>query len=245
MISSSKAIVLSSENFGEADKYVQFLSQNWGVLTTLAKSARKSRKRYAGGLDIFCHDDICVKGSQKDRGYLVELVVLNSFPSLRDQLERLTVAGKAVQWIRKIVPPGTPVPQIYRLLGQTLALLEQEADLERMELLGLIFKAKLISQLGLHPRLNECSRCHCVIEQTERTLFSPHSGGALCSSCQTKALDSESIWIEPVQRHFLDHVQDVSFKRVSEIQLDQNDRLALNRLVTRFTSYHTHVGLPL
>ena len=55
---SSKGIVISVENFGEADRYIQFFTKDWGMITTLDKSARKSKRRYVGGLDLFCHDEI-------------------------------------------------------------------------------------------------------------------------------------------------------------------------------------------
>ena len=49
---SSKGIVLSHEDFGEADRYIQFFTKDWGMITVLARSARKSKRRYVGGLDL-------------------------------------------------------------------------------------------------------------------------------------------------------------------------------------------------
>ena len=37
----------------------------------------------------------------------------------------------------------TPMPDIYSLLGQTLALIEKESTPERLHLLGLLYKLKL------------------------------------------------------------------------------------------------------
>src|SRR5580704_12616305 len=99
---SSKAIVLSYENFGEADRYIQFFSREWGMITVLARSARKSRRRYAGGIDLFCHDEISIKGDPRSKPYLNELTVLNSFPILRENLDKLLVAGKLAQWVKKL-----------------------------------------------------------------------------------------------------------------------------------------------
>src|SRR5580658_6934041 len=94
MTFSSRAIVLSRESFGESDCYVQFYTKNWGLISTLAKAAKKSKRRYVGGLDLFCHDEIFLRGDPKDRPYLLELTVLNSFPLLRDDLEKMLAAGK-------------------------------------------------------------------------------------------------------------------------------------------------------
>ncbi len=155
----SKAIVLSTEDFGEADRYVQLLTRNWGVITVLAKSARKSKRRYVGGLDLFCHNEIYIKGDLKERPYLQELSVLNSFQGIRDNLERVLVAGKCVQWIKKLANISSPMPQVYSLLGQVLSLIEKESSSERLELLHLVFKIKLLSQLGLKPRMDSCIKC--------------------------------------------------------------------------------------
>ena len=106
MTYSSKGIVISIENFGESDRYVQFFTKDWGMISVLAKSARKSKRRYVGGLDLFCHDEIFLRGDPKDKPYLNELTVLNSFPKLREQLDKVLLAGKMAQWIKKLAKIG-------------------------------------------------------------------------------------------------------------------------------------------
>ena len=45
------AIVLTVKDFGEADRLVTFLTPERGVLTGMAKHAKKSRKRFANVLE--------------------------------------------------------------------------------------------------------------------------------------------------------------------------------------------------
>src|ERR671923_3096688 len=47
------AIVLRSRPFGESDKIVSFLSENYGKLTGIAKGAMRSRKRFVNSLEPF------------------------------------------------------------------------------------------------------------------------------------------------------------------------------------------------
>ena len=156
---STKAIVLSRQVFYEADCYIQFLTQGWGVITCLAKSARKSLRRYVGGLDLFCHDEIFIKGDPHDKPYLVELTVLNSFQRLRGNLDKLAAAGTANRWILKLANTAIPIPQIYSLLGQFLALLENEELPIRIQCLTLLFRLKLLSALGIKPITEQCTVC--------------------------------------------------------------------------------------
>ena len=161
---STRAIVLSREAFGEADLYVQFLTKDWGVVTFLAKSGRKSKRRYVGGLDLFCHNEIFIKGQARERAYLQELVVLNSFSELRENLDRLEIAGRVLQWIKRLADIATPSPNTFSLLGQTLALVEKESDPKRLEILFFVFKLKLLSDLGLMPQIAACAKCHSQLE---------------------------------------------------------------------------------
>src|ERR1043165_2773930 len=112
----TRGIVIGTEDFGEADRYILFFTQNWGLISTLAKSAKKSKRRYVGGLDLFCHDEITIKGAAKDRPYLLELTVLNSFTTLREDLDKVLLAGKITQWVKKLTQDtATSIPGIYRL----------------------------------------------------------------------------------------------------------------------------------
>lgn len=237
----SKAIVLSVEKFGEADCYVRFLTQKWGVISTLAKSARKSKKRYVGGLDLFCHDEIFLRGDPKDRPYLLELDVINSFPGIREQLDKVMMAGKIVQWIRKLADVPTPMPQLYSLLGQTLALIEQETQIERLELLTLVFKLKLLSFLGLNPQLEKCTRCEGPLDPT--IIFDLSSGGAICARCPQE-VSANNCYLETDQRALLKHAEQLKLSTWNSFNTNSSHVPPLSRLLTQFASFHTHIKLP-
>lgn len=237
----SKAIVLSVEKFGEADCYIRFLTQKWGVISTLAKSARKSKKRYVGGLDLFCHDEIFLRGDPKDRPYLLELDVINSFPGIRENLEKLMVAGKVVQWIKKLADVPTPMPQLYSLLGQTLSLIEKETDIQRLELLTLVFKLKLLCFLGLSPQIEKCTRCEGPLDPT--SLFDLSAGGAVCNQCPKESL-SGHLYLESEQRIILKNAEKLKLATWSGFVPDPLQVFPLTRLLTQFASFHTHIKLP-
>lgn len=239
----SKAIVLSYENFGEADRYIQFLTKDWGIISALAKAARKSKRRYVGGLDLFCHDEIQIRGAPNKRPYLVELTVLNAFLGIRSDLDRTFTAGKIVQWVKKLAEPSTPVPAIYSLLGQTLALIERETNPERMELLALVFKLKLLSCMGLSPRIESCVRCD---GNEGRMLFDIELGGLVCAACSGGRHGvSDRLFLEREEELFLQGTELFRLAAWNGLEFPVASSQRLNRLVTQFTSFHTHVKLPL
>lgn len=239
---SSKALVLSVEKFGEADCYVRFLTQKWGVISALAKSARKSKRRYVGGLDLFCHDEIFLRGDPKDRPYLLELNVINSFPKMREDLDKLLVGGKMINWLKKLADVPTPMPQLYSLLGQTLSLLEQEPQRERLELLTLVFKLKLLSFLGLSPQIEKCTRCEGPLDL--ESLFDFGLGGVLCNRCPHDKTPS-SHFLKQNQRLILKQAEQLKLTSWGEFESQNHLTLSLNHLLTEFASYHTQVKLPI
>lgn len=239
---SSKGLVLSVEKFGEADCYVRFLTPKWGVVSVLAKSARKSKRRYVGGLDLFCHDEIFLRGDPKDRPYLLELNVINSFPKLREDLDKLLVGGKLIQWLKRLADVPTPMPQLYSLLGQTLSLMEQETKKERLELLTLVFKSKLLSFLGLSPQIDKCTRCEGPLDP--EAFFDFALGGVICNQCPyDKKQLSTSLHAE--QRIILKQAEQLKLTSWNEFSTQNSFTLYLNQLLTEFATYHTQTKLPL
>ena len=237
----SKAIVLGKENFGEADRYVIFYTKEWGIIHALAKSARKSKKRYVGGLDLFCHDEISVRGNPGERPYLLELVVLNSFAGIRESLEKLLVAGRIVQWIRKLATAGAQ-PQVFSLLGQTLALIEKEPEESRIEFLHFIFRMKLLRYLGFSPRCTTCLRCGGSIDGLG-ALFDIPAGGALCVHCRPRNHD-ETLHLDPMEWSLLQAADQIRLTQFGTVSPPSSPPDRLLRLTTQFACYHTQVRLP-
>lgn len=211
------------------------------MITVLAKSARKSRRRYAGGLDLFCHDEIALRGDPKGTPYLTELTVLNSFTALRDNLERVLMAGKVTQWVKKLADTTTPMPEIYSLLGQTLSLIEKESDPERLELLNLVFKLKLLMNLGLKPSVDECGKCQGPVV---RGFFDIEAGGMVCPACSPGQFLSDHLVLAEEDRNFLGQGDGFRLTQWPEIQFPRANTMRLVRLMTQFAQYHTHLKLP-
>jgi DNA repair protein RecO (recombination protein O) len=242
MTYSSKGIVISVENFGEADRYIQFFTKDWGMISTLAKSARKSKRRYVGGLDLFCHNEIFLKGDPKDRPYLNELSVLNSFPRLREDLDKVLLAGKIAQWVKRLANTPTPMPNLYSLIGQTLALIEKETRPEKLELLNCIFKLKLLAILGLKPRVDVCAKCET--DEDIEGIFDMNSGGILCHPCAPKADFTGGLLLHPIQRNLINIADQIRLTRWDEIDFPNELLIPVSRLMTQFASFHNQVKLP-
>ncbi|MBY0370071.1 DNA repair protein RecO [bacterium] len=240
---SSRAIVLSRENFGEADRYLQLFTRDWGLISALAKSARKSKRRYIGGMDLFCHNEIVLRGDPREKPYLVELTVLNAFTGIRDDIDRAMTAGKVAQWVRKLANTATPMPGVYSLLGQTLALLEKESDPERLLLLQLLFQLKFLQQLGLKPRIDACARCS-ETRQSPGGVFDLDAGGLLCQNCLGERTVAHTMHLDATECQMLDQGDRFKLTLWDGFQFPVRPTRNLLRLTAQFASFHTQTQLP-
>lgn len=235
-----RAIVLGKEAYGEADYYVDFLTDEYGRFTAIAKAAKKSRRRYAGGLDLFCHDEIALRGDPAGRPYLVELNVLNTFLPLRESLDRAAAAGRCTQWVRKLVPQSSPLPGLFKLLGQTLSLLSQASSLEALDQIELLFRIQFLSRTGLAPRLDGCARCGS--EGPLAPILSPEAGGVLCDECQGERLVADGLRLSSDERSALLRLEQARAVDWATDRFPPARLPSLNRLLAQFATYHGHVS---
>ncbi len=237
-MSFSRAIVISHTDFGEADKYVQFYTEKWGMITVAAKAAKKSKRRFIGGLDLFCHSEIKIRGEPNP--YLLELVVLNSFLGIRENLDRLLTAGKLITWIKKLANTPIPMYEVYSLLGQSLALIEKETTSFRLKMLFLIFKFKLLSAIGLKPSFEKCSLCGNFDRDV---FFDVGAGYSICLKCQNNPYNMKYV-LDIESLTFLKKIKNMKLIEWNKFNSFPNDILRINDIITDFAAYHTHTNLP-
>jgi len=176
---STPAIVLRAVNYGEADRIVTLFGRDTGRLSALARGARKSQRRFAGGLGL------CAIGvaSLRERAG-ADLLTLESFDAtaahvaLGADVARLAHAAYAAELVTKLCAPRQVEGAVYDWLADFLARLEAEgASAERLR----VFELGLLGALGLGPVLDRCLVCGDPAAKAYR--WDPDRGGAVCVAC--------------------------------------------------------------
>jgi DNA repair protein RecO (recombination protein O) len=104
VLRSDQGIVLRSYPFGEADRVVVLLSPNRGKIRTVAKGVRKTKSRFGGRLEPFTHVDLVVyEGRNLDT--ITQVSVIEAFPWVRSDLDRVMAAGTMVE-VADAAPPA-------------------------------------------------------------------------------------------------------------------------------------------
>ncbi len=178
---STPAIVLRAVNYGEADRVVTLFGREIGRVSALARSARKSQRRFAGGLGLGA---VGVAALRERPG--AEMLSLESFDAtgathvaLGTDIARLAHASYAAELVTKLCAPRQAEPAVYDWLAEMLERLAGgRATAERLR----VFELGLLRGLGIQPVVDRCAVC-ATADPAAPFRWDPERGGAVCAAC--------------------------------------------------------------
>ena len=175
------AVVLDSYDHGEADKIVTLFCQGIGRLTTIAKGAHRSKKRFVNKLELFSFLQISYSRSAPGNlAVITEAELVNGFLSLRSNLSRYHAASILREFILLVTSERLNDDHLFQLTLWALHALDTGADQKTVLALFLI---KLYDVIGYRPDFLQCRSCGKHYPAQAPAVFSPRAGGLLCSSC--------------------------------------------------------------
>jgi DNA repair protein RecO (recombination protein O) len=180
----AQAVLLKRIDYGDNDLIVTLLMPKVGKLTVIAKSAKKSKKRFPGILELF--NQLSVVYSQNQRGklpLLKEAALQDAFINIRADIDKTAHASYWVELINLWLEEGHPQDAFYYLLYEVLTALDR--DEVSYQILNIYFQIKFLNLAGLQPRLTSC--CQCQVQTDclpfEKVMVSIKAGGIVCCDC--------------------------------------------------------------
>ena len=181
---STPAILLHRLDYGDFDLILTFLSLERGKISLIAKSAKRSTKRFAGILELFSLIEV-VGSTGRGRGLpvLQEAVLHSPFSAIRADINKTAYASYWCELINKWVEENRKQAQLYHLLRHVLSQLDSGAATAAE--LSILFQMRLLNLSGHSPNFRQCARCQKQLEsiQANRVVFDISKGGILCDAC--------------------------------------------------------------
>jgi len=176
---SDQAILLNTHELGEADLIVTLLTPGHGKVRGVARSARKSRKRFRGVLEAMSLLEVRWSEREgRELHTLEEAESLHSYAAM--QSEPLLLAGCAVMAEIALAysHEGQADARQFRLIRATLDALEAGGDARN---LLRYFEYWTLAIHGLLPDLMSCNVCGEPLEAGSRRIGARQ--GLLCRRC--------------------------------------------------------------
>src|ERR1051325_10576654 len=121
MIERAQGLVLRTRPFTETSRIVQWLTPEFGRISTVAKGARRPKSPFRGKLDLFYLADFNFHRSRRSElHFLKEVSLLEMHNPLRAELGYLQQASYCATLITQTTETETPLPAVYELMRSLL-----------------------------------------------------------------------------------------------------------------------------
>ena len=173
----SEALVLRTYPFHEADLLVTLFTRAEGKVRGVAKSAKRSKRRFGGALEPLTH---VIAHWQEKEGQ--ELARLDSFDIIASPLtaqvsyQRLLALEYVAEIIDQLLPDRESNDSIFRLALSIVSQLQSDAVWMPLT----YFDLWIVRLIGLLPDLSECVKCGATLNGS-RAYFHPLADGLMCS----------------------------------------------------------------
>lgn len=180
------AYLLRRTEFGDADLVLLVFTLQLGNVSVMARSARKSTRRFSGALEPFHR--IALRMSAPKTGEIYQLREARidevRLGLVRD-LHAMELAGRVLGWVRRALPSATPEPVIFRALDELLARLDDTSasTMLRGDALLAEFGLALLRHLGWGLQMHRCVRCERTCPPDVPATIDPLRGGLVCRNC--------------------------------------------------------------
>ena len=181
---STEGVVVRQRDIGEADRLLWIITPDYGIIRSVARSARKPGSKLGGHIDLLRHVSLSMRtGRTLDQVSQVETI--SGFVPLRQDLVRASTGSYVAELAERFSVEGGPNRQLFELLVSVLGYLQTTSRTQR---LPRWFELRLLSISGFMPELYACVDCGGELVQGDH-VFSSERGGVVCPECRSAGGD--------------------------------------------------------
>ena len=174
---SCDGFVIREQYTGEADRIITVLTKDYGVIRAFAKGARRPKSKLYSGTAFLVYSHF-VFFEKNDVYRVTEATVLNVFPNLEKELDRIAVVNHFCELIMELISHHQESSEALRLLLNTVYFLDKEVNAWYLKPL---FQLRILSLTGFTPNIIACNNCGTF--ETETMYFDIEGGTLYCSEC--------------------------------------------------------------
>lgn len=176
------ALLVRKIPFNDADLVVTFFTEDQGILSTVARSARRSAKRFPALEPMHLLRVSVDERAGADLVFLVEAAIVRPRLGLTSDLDKLDAAGRALRWVRRAMLPRAPEPVLWEDINALLDDLDGASStppVAQVAGMGL----RLLAAIGWGLDLTRCVRCGRPCDAAVSACVDAASGGLVCRAC--------------------------------------------------------------
>ena len=174
----TEAVIIKRIKLGEADRILNFYTQDYGKLKEIDKGTYHTKRKLGGHVELLTHSKLLIaKGRNLD--IITQAETINSFITIKDDLDRMSRGLYILELIDSITEEHIENPDLFTLLVNSLHQLSQAP---KSDTVLRYYELHLLDYVGYRPQLQQCVNCNSPLSPITN-IFSPREGGVLCINC--------------------------------------------------------------
>ena len=229
------AIVLHAFDYLETSRILRLATREAGVVSVLAKGARRNRAKYGSAVDLFAEGEVQIYLKPgRDLHTIASFDVVTARLAIAGDYDRFAAAAAVAELVLRTGRDDAN-PALYQTVANTFQLIATvpPATLASAAIGGLW---RIIAAQGFTPALDECASCHAQIPGDARAAFATKVGGVLCDRCARLAPNRRLL--PPDARDAMRAWLDLSLDQSPTHIGDENGVRAHQRLLREFIQEH-------
>lgn len=177
-----EAVVLKTDDFGDANRVVTLFTKEFGKLETNAYGCRRARSPLSGALQMFNHISAQITRNPKV-DTIRDADIINFYDALTNDLDRLAYASLLFEVVNRMTFPRQQERETFDLLIRALPVLSKRNP----RVAALIGACQFMETSGVQLNFERCVHCSRLLDGD--AAISLLDGGAVCFDCVDSAQD--------------------------------------------------------
>lgn len=230
-LQTTEAVVVRTNNFGESDRLINIVTPHHGLIRGIVKGAKKPRSRIGGPLDLLKFVKLSVR-INTNLSIFTQAETLNGFPGFRNNVSRMARGSYIGEIAEKFSMEGNPNPSLFKLLVESLSILE---DTVKLEMLTRWYEVKLLQVTGFAPELDNCVETGKTINPGNH-LFSTDKGGLV--SMGAKPFGGQPLLPASINTiKLLKNLKRSNWLDICNVKVDDNTLRSAARILRQYLHY--------
>ena len=225
----TKALVLRSVDYKEANKILTVLTPDQGKLTVSARGCRRKGSAIAAGCQLLCWSEVVLYDYQ-GRWTIKEMSTEREFTGVRKDLNKFALACYFAEVTELLAVEGLPCPELLSLILNSLHALDKMDKPEA--LVKAAFELKALCLAGYEPLLDGCAVCGAEVPEDMR--FHIREGVLHCAKCRAELGDGISMPLDEPALEAMRHITYGDPKHLFSFRIGEDSLKKLGNLTEAY-----------
>jgi len=183
----AQGILIRRLDYSDSDLILTFLTKSHGKISVIAKSAKKSVKRFGGILELFYLLELVIRpGKGTKPAILQSASLIRPFEKIRTHIIHTAYASYWSELIHFFLEDLAKQDDIFNLFAYALEHLDQKTL--PADVIHILFQIRFLKISGFQPNFLFCNLCKKKLDYISGHLcyFDPKIGAIICPACIQK-----------------------------------------------------------